>query len=302
MHGRALGLLRLPVEHCRRAGGTVAITRDQIERYTSTQLALVDALAGELGANRGALLAAAVDASEGEVWAEGARWRWRRHGAGVCFRSHAGRQVVDAHVRLGDPTLVDAWRLLQFCGVVDERRVDEREVFADLVRLTELDVLKVVDYRMVTAGPSLFRLAELHPEPVWELVVVGATGGGWIELQRGRFDNTHWKADSVFVDGFGSEAIAGPFERVLGGFDGFEIYEDLDSATVLRLAEAFHDEARRARSGLWDPREGLRFGRAIFGDMTVEMVQRLVADAADGIADWLAVSSGTHDAVSIIGV
>lgn len=48
-----------------------------------------------------------------ELVVDGVLWTYKRHGAGIIFRSNVG--TVDAHVRAADyPDGVDAWRLMQY--------------------------------------------------------------------------------------------------------------------------------------------------------------------------------------------
>src|SRR5687767_706608 len=51
------------------------------------------------------------DVPDGSLDFEGETWSYRRHGAGVAFRSAHG-VTVDAHVAMADwPAAIDAWRL-----------------------------------------------------------------------------------------------------------------------------------------------------------------------------------------------
>lgn len=63
-----------------------------------------------------------TDLPDGTLELAGAVWSFRRHGAGVGFRSSAG-VVVDAHIGLlAAPRGIDAWRLLSYA---ESRGIEE---------------------------------------------------------------------------------------------------------------------------------------------------------------------------------
>jgi hypothetical protein len=83
----------------------------------------------------------------GEVTVEGETWRFDLHGAGVAFTSPAG-VVVDVHRGLGQPGVVDAWRLLRFLetsGSVGLGTLEETAVDAELRALAQQGQLVSVD-------------------------------------------------------------------------------------------------------------------------------------------------------------
>lgn len=100
----------------------------------------------------------------GEVTVGGGSWRFDRHGAGVAFTSPDG-VVVDVHRGIGQPDVVDAWRLLRYLetsGSVALGRLGETAVDAELRSLSQQGHLIPVD-------------------------ALGGIGRSRIELPQGRF-------------------------------------------------------------------------------------------------------------------
>ncbi len=132
-------------------------------------------------------------------------------------------------------------------------------------------------------------------------MVFGARAGGWIEFQLGPFRNDHWKKDSLYLDAIGSGVVGRALAAAMGSFDAFQFYEDLPTRTVTRIIESLTEHAEAARTGDHDPRTGEGNGGAVFGDMDVALARRLVADTADGIAEWLSRALARHPTLSILG-
>lgn len=248
-----------------------------VEHFVRLQVALIEALADDLEVPVGAILDAMLQhpAQSGHLDAANARWRWRRHGLGVLFVSdHA--QVVDAHRRPADPTLVDAWRLLQF--VDRDRRLHERDIARDLEALRTAGELVEVTYPG-THGGSLFRLASMHPS---QRSAAGATREGSIELRPGPFDDTHGPPDSMFLDLVAVQVVHAPFEAVFG--DPFSFREELSQEQLLALAVHLREHAVTLRSA---PQAWVdAHVPASVGGPPVER-RVLAADLCDGLADWL---------------
>lgn len=277
----------------------VYVDRAAVDSFVRLQVALLEALADDLSVPVGSILNALLQhpAQSGHLEdAASARWRWRRHGLGVSFASDQA-QVVDAHRRPSDPTVVDAWRLLQF--VDRERKLHERDIARDLGALAAAGELVEVTFPGTHGGP-LFRLASMHPARGWPLYVTGATHGGFIELQPGPFDNTHWHADSLFIDLVAAQVVHAPFEAALGEFDHFEFYEDLSQEQLLALAHHLREHAITLRSAPPPTWVNAHVPGSVGGPDS-SSAERLVlaADLCDSLADWL---ESQRAPLSILGV
>lgn len=89
------------------------------------------------------------DLPDGSLEFEGERWSYRRHGAGVAFRSGRG-VVVDAHVAMADwPGAIDGWRL---CLYLESLGVQEMVYRGAVIAVAEESGAKRLLREMALAG------------------------------------------------------------------------------------------------------------------------------------------------------
>jgi hypothetical protein len=124
-----------------------------VQKFSDTQRGLVSRLLASVRIRDQEYFS---DLPDGLVDFEEERWSYRRHGAGVAFRSTRG-VLIDAHVAMVDlPGAVDAWRLylyfdsvgvqeLAYCGrafVID----GETHVQELLEKMEALGVVRAVKH------------------------------------------------------------------------------------------------------------------------------------------------------------
>lgn len=87
--------------------------------YVRLQQKLLAAWSDHLGVVPGKSLLSAP--RSGELDVGDSRWRWHRHGGGVCFTQAASGVVVDVEEHLDEPEMFTVWRLAGHFGSMKRR-------------------------------------------------------------------------------------------------------------------------------------------------------------------------------------